>query len=449
MTPFFSTRIIFQKVRRLRIALTLVVLFLCLGCATARTEIVPLGLELPSEKLQKEERERLELILQVQKDLEEKHVFYPDSELEGYLNEIARPFIQNLGLNPETDFTFKVMRDPTVNASSFSTGHIYFHSGILARLENEAQLAFVLAHEISHVYHRDDLYQLQNLKRKTVTFKMLDLLFTPAASFFGGGSLSEHTLGLIWGASVTGYGRQGETAADGFALKQLLKAGYDPRESIRFLDVLLAEKNRYQKGIEIFFLSSHPSNESRKGEARRWLKLHAHEMEANQPLRLETKTFVEKTYQVRRENAKLNADFDRFFHALEDIEKVLQQNPKDPIAHYYHGEIYRQMPGKRFKIQEELSPENWRKIKSVAEEKQDKRWRSLAIASYEKALDLSPSYAPPYKGLGLCYLDSKDFLKAREFLHEYLNRNPTAVDRRSVERYLSDLESLISKEGSR
>lgn len=417
------------------------------GCATSREKVVALGGELKSESLQKEEAEQWEAALWFQRDLEEKYAFWPDEALELYLKEAAQPFLENLEIPIDRPFVFRVIRDPTVNAYALLTGHIYFHSGILARLRNEAELASVLAHEISHTYHRDVLYSAQNLQRKTVTFKVIDLLATAPAAFFGAEDLSTFTLNLIHGASVLGYGREAEAAADRFALQEMLRAGYDPKGALAVREIFAEEHKKYQKGMEIFFLSDHPSNRSRKRAAERWLKTHQKEVEAMPVRRKESERYLAKTYEIRRENARFNLDLDRYFHALDDIERILKENGSDPIAWYYRGEAYRRMPGNRKRIEDELSNEGWDKIDSVKKEKQDKLWRGRALRSYRKAIALDSSYPPPYKGLGILFFDQRDYEKAKGYFEKYLALAPEAKDRRSVLRYLSDIQELSAHTG--
>ena len=55
------------------------------------------------------------------------------------------------------DVKIVVIKDPYLNAFAFPNGVIYIHTGMLARMDNEAQLAALLAHEMSHCIHRHTL----------------------------------------------------------------------------------------------------------------------------------------------------------------------------------------------------------------------------------------------------------------------------------------------------
>ncbi|HXV27495.1 MAG TPA: hypothetical protein VD913_00875, partial [bacterium] len=73
------------------------------GCATDRSEIVPIGASLP-ENLQDEETELRDLTAKVQNDFEQRAVFFRDSALETYLQEIAAPLLQNIQAEAPADF---------------------------------------------------------------------------------------------------------------------------------------------------------------------------------------------------------------------------------------------------------------------------------------------------------------------------------------------------------
>jgi predicted Zn-dependent protease len=105
-----------------------------------------------------------------------------------------------------------------MNAFSLLQGGIYIHAGLLARLDNEAQLAHVLAHEITHTVKRHQLKFVRSMKNKTVAAKLAEIVLAPAAGAFAGGggaNLISTLIGLTYAASVTGYGRENEEEAAG------------------------------------------------------------------------------------------------------------------------------------------------------------------------------------------------------------------------------------------
>jgi predicted Zn-dependent protease len=93
-------------------------------------------------------------------------LLYQDTEIENYLNQIAEK-LQTNSISPDISFQIKVIKDPKLNAFALPNGVIYIHTGILARMDNEAQLAALLAHEMTHCTHRHSLKTLRNIKDRT------------------------------------------------------------------------------------------------------------------------------------------------------------------------------------------------------------------------------------------------------------------------------------------
>lgn len=185
-----------------------------------------------------------------------------DEKLVRYLNVVGR----NLGAQsprPTLRWTFGVLRTTeSFNAVSSPGGYAFVTLGLLRGVENEAQLAGVLAHEIAHITSKHALERYNQVKVKqcelAVALKggkeivhQAQLFLTPGAvdELFailkgGNGTLDlDHHVELLGGladASVDtlvekGFGQEDEFAADEQAVRMLMSAGYDPREYIAFL----------------------------------------------------------------------------------------------------------------------------------------------------------------------------------------------------------------------
>src|SRR5258706_7363716 len=142
-------------------ARALLVGLLLAGCAT--TNLAPLtgagtALEADEQRLWRRSEEE-------QRALDQSGLVYRNAELESYLDQVARR-LQPADVFERIPFRVRVISNPRLNAFAFPNGVIYVHTGLLARLDNEAQLAVLLAHEMTHAIHRHAVREFRETKNK-------------------------------------------------------------------------------------------------------------------------------------------------------------------------------------------------------------------------------------------------------------------------------------------
>jgi hypothetical protein len=156
------------------------------------------------------------------------HYIVPSKEAQDYITELGQSLIPpHQKALPADDplkipFQFYLVQDKTFNAVSYPNGLVLVHSGVFDVLQNEAQLAFVLAHEISHAVE-NHAWEANHYHRKELIALEAGGAFVP----FGGGVAS----GLAASAIKNAYVRSLENQADRVALEWMLTAGYDIREA--------------------------------------------------------------------------------------------------------------------------------------------------------------------------------------------------------------------------
>ncbi len=96
------------------------------------------------------------------KRLEKDGAVYLDESLNSYLDRVGKSVLPKDGTPERVEWRFHVLRDPLANAFALPNGSIYVNLGLLALLDNEAQLAAVLAHEVTHVLNRHSYLELQS-----------------------------------------------------------------------------------------------------------------------------------------------------------------------------------------------------------------------------------------------------------------------------------------------
>lgn len=189
-----------------------------------------------------------------------------DPVLDEYLTTLGNKLVANAD-DVRFAFSFFWIKNPEINAFAFYGGHVGVHTGLIAKSENESQLASVLGHEIAHVTQRHLARRLQNQSDNsviTIAGLITGLLATIVAPDAGlailAGTQTQSALNQLT------HSRGAEQEADRLGMKTLQKSGFDPRQSSEFL-TQLAAKMRYKQKPPVFLLT-HPLPQSRISDVR-------------------------------------------------------------------------------------------------------------------------------------------------------------------------------------
>ncbi len=184
-------------------------------------------------------------------EIEKQVVVVRDAQLNDYVRRIG----ERLAAAPEAGgfpYSFKVVADKSINAFALPGGPTYVHTGLIAAAENEAQLAGVMAHEISHVALRHGTNQASKAN-------LIQLPAVLAGAMVGSGSmlgtLAQLGIGLGANSVLLKFSRSAERDADLLGARIMSRAGYNPIEMARFFEKLEAEGG--SRGPEFF--ASHPN----------------------------------------------------------------------------------------------------------------------------------------------------------------------------------------------
>lgn len=173
-----------------------------------------------------------------------------NEKLQKYVNLVGTTLTQNCN-RPELDFHFVVIESSEINAYSTPGGYVFITAAVLEKMENEAELAGVLAHEIGHVTERHIVKEL-SLKgaEKSVISSITALI--------GGASKSA---GIAFSQAVDkgvdlilrdGYKKEDEIQADASAVLLCAFSGYDPSGLVTFLDKISTIKTGVGKTYPVY-----------------------------------------------------------------------------------------------------------------------------------------------------------------------------------------------------
>jgi len=170
---------------------------------------------------------------------------------------------------------FKVIDDPqTVNAFALPGGKVAVYTGILPITRDEAGLAVVLGHEVSHVMARHSAERISEQLGAELVAKGI------GAAIGLDPQITQAGAGLLVNTLLLPWGRKQESEADHLGLIYMAKAGYDPHAA-RDLWIRMAEASK-GRARPPEFLSTHPSEETRVRQIEGWLP---EAMRSYQPLK--------------------------------------------------------------------------------------------------------------------------------------------------------------------
>ncbi|HXE07487.1 MAG TPA: M48 family metalloprotease [Acidobacteriaceae bacterium] len=290
---------------------------------------------------------------------------YNNPMLQRYLNNIGQKLVPKD--SPNT-YSFKLILDPMPKAEALSTGTILVSTGMVSMLDNEAQLSYVLGHEIAHVENNHE-YQIVRMgviepalnAEKEKETKEKRALATAAVTFatgglggmFGGfnGAVNGGLAGLAGGLigsnlifrdhdTVTAWDDIYENDADEAGLHYMLDQGYDVREAPKAYARLQTEAARDPR-IGLAFAANPSRMKARIAHIQDQLSGNMKEAwEAKLKaggLTGSSGDFSLIMAALQRDNGIIAIDYDLFAMARDNLEQAVDLRSDDPRAQLYLG----------------------------------------------------------------------------------------------------------------
>lgn len=303
-------------------------------------------------------------------------------------------------------------------------GDIYVFSGLFAMVQNESQLASVMAHEIGHVIHQHGLKSAIELRNTIVTAHIADI-------FLFGTNLSY----LSAGASLASFSREQEREADEVSLDYLANTDYDMSQSPEVFALFSSLPK--SKSILGSIYSSHPDNEERVAYLNQLIASQYQADSSPTPpgsdlndhqVQVDVAPSSEQFETVRAElmelNVKLRLRSKQYQMALGLLQEADEYYQQKTLITFYRGEAHRLMAENPLAAAKE---EAWLQERTLTEEDKQKHEQNsaenwvAAKSNYLAILNDENVPAAVHRGLALVYMHEEDREQAKQHLEIYIN----------------------------
>src|SRR5256714_6886642 len=238
-----------------------------------------------------------------------------DEATNEYLARIGNSLVPK-GLTLEhVKWKFRALRDPQPNAFALPNGSIYVTTGLMSLVDNESQLAAVIAHELTHVMRRHTYMFNRSNRKKFLTMNIMSAIGAYAPGGVVGAVISIVTTiaPFIIIATIFGYSRDMEREADLKGIDMMISAEYPPEEMVSVMKLL----NKDIEGVEVrLFYNDHHALEERIRYLSSYLGARAETVTPQMELNREMAAYFRKMEPVMRHDIQLSISAGRFRSAV-------------------------------------------------------------------------------------------------------------------------------------
>ena len=314
-----------------------------------------------------------------------------DPQLASYVQDIAC----RLAGDHCPDVRVHIVRTPMFNANMAPNGMMQIWTGLLLRMENEAQLAAVIGHEIGHYVERHSIERLRDVKARTAFGQFL-------GAFGLVGAIAQ--IGILAGAFA--YNRDHERAADVISLTLMRKAGYDTAEASRVWTNLIKETSARAGGDPHNPLfATHPAPAERQETLAKMAEAERGGATNEEAWRERMKPHLREWLldEIRRGQHE---------ESIALMSRLIARVPSSADYVYARGEIHR-LRAKESDL-------------------------DAALSDFESAVRIGGEPAETHRGLGLIHRARKQAPQSKAGFERYLELAPNAPDAAMIRSYLEE-----------
>ena len=405
------------------------------------------------------DQELLEEIKLLDERFEKEGVVYNHPGLDAYLNRVGMAIVADKKLE-NVEWKFRALRDPIPNAFALPNGSIYLNTGLLALLDDENQLAAVLAHEVTHVSQRHTYLRNRSMRKKVLAINIISTIgnWHPVAGTAGLAiSLIANISPFMLALSILGYSRDQEKEADLEGMKMASTAGFVPAGMPNSFKSM-------QKDIEgeqlNSFYSDHPKLQERINYTSSSLAADARKL-TDDEAKTAKDDYLAVMELVDRHNVELAINEGRFRSAVFVSQKLVNLRPESSENVFYLAESYRTLGPRNAELTDKqlssgakkkaaknrakrtLEEQDAELLKTPAGQEAWKANSEKAEQLFLRAIELNRFNANARRGLGMLYekLNRKD--DAANQYAAYLELAPNAIDTERIRRRLVVLKESM------
>ncbi len=339
---------------------------------------------------------------EIEKDTQRSPLLVDDETLNAYVTDLV---CRLAGRNCASVRVY-ILEIPVFNATMYPNGMMNVFTGLLLRAENEAQLAFVLGHEIGHFLER---HSIQGFRKARDTNSFLAFLSLGAAG--AGVNYVADAANMIATGAFYAFNRDQERQADVHGFNAIVAHGYDPIQGAELWKAVIDEQEANpRRRAPSTFAATHPSPEERvRSLTQRAYEIKAQSKETTDGL----ERFREIIQPLRSQWLETELNRGEPEESVALFSRLLSNETESAELQYYLGEAYR---------------------KRGEEGDLDK-----AVEAFESAAGSDGVPAQVHRSLGLLAMKNGKKVAARDSLIRYLALQPEADDHEMIRFYIDQL----------
>jgi predicted Zn-dependent protease len=444
--------------RRIGVAILSFCLVVPVSGVRIRTQS-PASLSKEEFKFDKADLDLLDQANLLDKRFEREGLVFLDDTTNAYLQRVGESLLPRDRSLEQVIWKFRALRDPVPNAFALPNGSVYVNTGLIALLDNESQLAAVLAHEITHVLNRHAYLQNRSNRKKYLAINIIAAIgaWNPAGGVAGAAiDIIAAVSPFILVSTMYGYGRDLEKEADLKGVDVMIIAEYPPEEMVKALTLL---SNDIEGEQLKFFYNDHPQLKDRISYVTSYLGSKASKTTAAFELHREKTAYLAKIETVSRHDIQLAINSARFRTAVYLSQKFAGFRPDSAENIFWLAESYRTLGPRSPELAEKELTDNAKKnaakkrAKLMPEEEEREllattagqlNWKNnqqKAEELYLRSLKLDHPVPMTHRGLGMLYEKIGRTKDAINEYQKYLELAPDAVDNQRVQRWIQTLKS--------